>query len=48
MDTKRNYFKVKVALFFGYDGSKYKGLQQQKDDSIETVEKYLFQALKES
>jgi len=42
METKkpeRQFFKVKVALFFGYNGKKYKGLQCQKESNIETVEK---------
>lgn len=27
---KKDYFKQKVALFFGYNGKAYKGLQKQK------------------
>ncbi len=28
--SKKNFFKQKVALFFGYNGKAYKGLQKQK------------------
>lgn len=27
---KKDFFKQKVALFFGYNGTTYKGLQKQK------------------
>ena len=27
---RKNFFKQKIALFFGYNGKAYKGLQKQK------------------
>lgn len=43
-DTKK-YFNLKVAIFFGYNGKEYFGSQCQKDASIKTVEKTLFDGL---
>lgn len=34
---KKNFFKIKVAMFFGYNGKAYKGLQKQKDLAEKTT-----------
>lgn len=30
---KKDFFKQKVAMFFGYNGTAYRGLQKQKYDA---------------
>lgn len=42
---KRDFFKQKVILFFGYNGKNYHGLQHQKGSDVTTVETKLYQAL---
>jgi tRNA U38,U39,U40 pseudouridine synthase TruA len=42
---KRDFFKQKVALFIGYNGKGYSGLQAQKNSTIPTIEKSIFEAL---
>lgn len=39
METKRKTFKLRVGIYFGYNGKKYCGLQFVDDERIETVEK---------
>lgn len=47
--SKKNYFKQKIALFFGYNGTAYHGLQKQKDlKEKTTVESCLEIALHEA
>ncbi|KAL4475492.1 hypothetical protein ABPG72_013316 [Tetrahymena utriculariae] len=48
IQTKRNFFKIKVAIFFGYNGKGYHGSQSQKDQNIKTIEKSLFEGLIDS
>ncbi|KAL4476269.1 hypothetical protein ABPG74_010002 [Tetrahymena malaccensis] len=48
ISNKRNFFKIKVAIFFGYNGKGYHGSQSQKDQNIKTIEKSLFEGLIDS
>ena len=41
---KREFFKVKLAIFFGYNGTEYRGLQIQKEGVL-AVENVLLDAL---
>ena len=43
---KRDYFKQKFNIFFGYNGQKFSG--SQKNPGVETVEEALEKALSES
>ncbi len=42
MASKKDTFKQKVIIFFGYNGSKYHGLQHQKNSDVATVEAKLY------
>ena len=43
-DTNKS-FKLKVAIFFGYNGENYNGLQWQNATDVTTIENVIQQAL---
>jgi tRNA pseudouridine38-40 synthase len=45
---KRDFFKQKIILYFGYNGKAYHGLQSQKGSEVPTVEGSLYQGLFDS
>ena len=47
--TKRDFFKVKFAVFFGYSGKGFNGLQFQRNQTnVKTIERALEDAFVES
>jgi len=42
---KQRSFKVKLAMFFGYNGENYRGMQFQRNQTVRTVENTLHDIL---